>query len=483
MTVEALNVKCPECGIRIDLDLKLIGALCHCQQCHSNFVAPSTPIAGGAVVGDFWVQKKLGGSRHSEVFLAKRLSTNTRVAVKFFSPYIQLEEAQLQRYCRLLQSEIFADIEAMADCVEAGIENDFAYIASNYYNGEDLHEHLRRVGTLQESKLVEMSLAFASVMATVWDRCGAAHGLIKPGNVLLMNINELMITDFAVYKLLKDTGNWPERPDPDVTPYLSPEQVAGKDYDFRSDMYSVGATLYHLATGAKPISAAEGNPLLGEDNSLFPPANEINPNISSEFAQIFHQLLALEPEQRPHSWHQFAAELRDYHGSMLSTQVLRMREEERVRPEPEPEAKVRKRKPRKKRKARGVVPLSSIRESSSPRWVMPFLMLALAALIIIFGFAIKRITENEAQPKSAEETATEAAEKAERMKELEEAYRKADAFYKQHPEQLERARNMFDEVRSMGLGTKYQELAHERARKIRAKIKARKSTAENDQSN
>ena len=89
-------------------------------------------------------------------------------------------------------------------------------------------------------------------------------------------------------------------------------------------MYSLGATLYFLATGAKPLAAGTHNSLLVDDDEMMmPPLCEINQNVSEGFSAVVSSLLKVDHVARPTSWEGFLERLDDFQGAQLSTQILR----------------------------------------------------------------------------------------------------------------------------------------------------------------
>ncbi len=484
----ALTIKsqCQKCGSRLDVSSELIGTLHHCKVCKANFVIPATAIMSGRVVGDYWMQKRLGGSLRSDVFLAKRLSSNERVAVKVLNPFLDVSLAQLQEYIRIFRSEYFQNHPTIIGYLEAGEVDQHRFLVAEYFPVEDLKALLLRVGPLPEGKLLALAQQAAMALEFAWSSSQIAHGTLKPANLMLLGANDLKIPEFGFYNLLVRTGNQRHENDVEDVAYMSPEQIDNQPADFRSDMYGFGAALYHLATGAKPLAPTRANALLGESDSLsvppMPPAHQVNVKLSREFSEFLSRLLNLQPENRPESWSRVAEQ-----ALHLSTQVAVGTETQsfavpavRVEREPEsPKPQQRRNRSRRKRKAgdgHRLVPVTSLPANTStgaPKWLLPFLVIALIALVMIFG-AVALSRPRDPEKTKREQADLEAARRRqERLNRLRKQYEDAMRFAAENPDDLQGAIDRFTDVRTEGVGTEYQKLAHERILALRKKLRQR----------
>ena len=396
-----LEVKCPECAAPIQQDITLAGTLCSCPKCHSNYTAPATNIVAGTKLGDYWIQKRLGGSIRSDVFIAKDLKGGHRLALKVFSPLVNLTEDNAKKYFATFEAPIFGTTAGIIQPRSVGVVSGFAYTATDFIQGEDLRTHLKRVGTFPELKLVEIAESCAETLDLVWSATNRFHGHLRPGNIMFTQGDKVVLIDFGLDLLMVDAENSAAY-DPKLAPYRSPEQNRGERGDCRSDMYSLGASLYFLATGAKPLAAGSASTLLLDDgDSLMPPLCEVNQNISEKFSQLTAKLLDMDKEKRPNSWQTFLNEIREFKSSQLSTQILRpemrpvipVEPEPEPTPEPEPQPTTGNRRNKagvgssqKQRAAirRSLVERARGRDTGIPTWVVLMLLVVIVALCGIF---------------------------------------------------------------------------------------------------
>ena len=142
-------------------------------------------------------------------------------------------------------------------------------------------------------------------------KAGVIHRDVKPGNVLIAEDGRLLLADFGVARIDGDdslvtrTGALLGTPS-----FMSPEQAHGDGLDGRSDVYSVGATLYQLATGSIPFSGSTAVVIAAISRGEYTPPLRRRPQIGAELGRAIQALMAREPEKRPASAEAAAALLR-----------------------------------------------------------------------------------------------------------------------------------------------------------------------------
>ena len=150
------------------------------------------------------------------------------------------------------------------------------------------------------NRFAQMALDIASGLEHAHGK-GIVHRDLKPANLIVDNDGKVWISDFGVAKVTSDANSLSMGSDViGSPPYMAPEQLSGK-YDVRSDIYSLGVTLYEIATGQKPRSA--------EESKDFKPIDDIrsqNPDFPEKLAFVIEKACAVAPEDR----YQTAAELR-----------------------------------------------------------------------------------------------------------------------------------------------------------------------------
>jgi serine/threonine-protein kinase len=171
-----------------------------------------------------------------------------------------------------------------------------------YVAGESLQARVAREGPLGISEMLRIAIQAAAGLAAAHEQ-GLVHRDIKPANLLLeAGVERALLTDFGLARAIDDaslthTGILAGTPD-----YMSPEQADGRTVDHRSDLFSLGAVLYFMATGHPPFRAQRPMAVLNRIcHSRHRPVGEINPDVPPPLAWMIDRLLEKKPSRRPGS--------------------------------------------------------------------------------------------------------------------------------------------------------------------------------------
>src|SRR5207248_2177554 len=197
--------------------------------------------------------------------------------------------------------------QALPKVMDYFIESDGEYLVMECVPGYDLLELLtRRGGPFHVDLVMRWADAVLNVLEYLHNRQPPIlHRDIKPANLKLANENDLYLLDFGLAK--GAAGQMPtiltSRSVQGYTPVYSPlEQILGQGTEPRSDIYSLGATLYHLLTNVPPVDAPTRYNQL-EDGRPDPlqPVNQLNPQVPQAIAAVVHQAMAIRRRDRPES--------------------------------------------------------------------------------------------------------------------------------------------------------------------------------------
>ncbi|RMD78871.1 MAG: hypothetical protein D6820_09165 [Lentisphaerae bacterium] len=323
------KIKCPECHENITIDENLVGTLYPCKQCHTNFTIPATAVIPGMILDDFLIEKRIGGGPRSDIFLVHSQTHQQNMVLKVFAPFLSIDKDAAHDYLVLCNHHVFTRIHHVIMPQSMGVSRGLAYVAMPWIKGEDLNTRFRRIGFFPESLLIEIGISCASLLHEVERTTHQNHGRIKPANLMYTELNDLVLLDFGINRVLENVGNVSEKALLcDFEPFCAPELLAVKHEQRQetvsSDIFSLGATLYFLATGAKPLNQVDNSFFANEENApLFPRANELNPNITSEFAYLLERCM-VSKDARFQTWEQFLQAMEEFRSSQISTQVLRV---------------------------------------------------------------------------------------------------------------------------------------------------------------
>jgi CheY-like chemotaxis protein len=179
-----------------------------------------------------------------------------------------------------------------------GTSNDILYYAMEFVDGHTLKDLLDRQGHLKTLKGVEYLITVCDALHYVHQN-SIIHRDMKPANIMLNHAGVIKILDFGV-AITEESGKKSEKNQIIGSPmYMSPEQVAGLTLDSRSDIYSVGATFYHVFTGSPPFEAKDYKDIMAQHiEKPLPPLREKNPRIPTALARIVEKMMAKDPLDR-----------------------------------------------------------------------------------------------------------------------------------------------------------------------------------------
>jgi len=186
------------------------------------------------------------------------------------------------------------------------IEGQGQYLIMDYIEGEDLRQRIERTGPLASEEVILIGAAICDALAYLHSRQPpVVHRDIKPSNVKIDPDGSIYLVDFGLAKVLKDRSETTGAARALTPGYSSPEQYGSARTDARSDIYSLGATLYAVLTGQVPVDAIER--AMGHAELI--PLHCQAPKISPRLAEAIEKAMAVKPEDRFQSAEAFKSAL------------------------------------------------------------------------------------------------------------------------------------------------------------------------------
>jgi formylglycine-generating enzyme required for sulfatase activity len=375
---------CPSCEGELEVDASLSGVQADCPQCGKLVAVPESRVDTGTTLAGFRLERRLGKGGMGEVFLARQVSVDREVAVKVLPPSFADNEHAVERFLHEGVLAAKLDHHHIVTVHEAGEDSGTYYLAMAYVEGESLDQRLKRDGALPEAEALGMVRDVAGALAYAWDEFQLLHRDIKPANIMLDRRGRVFLMDLGLAKSLgEDHGITLSGTILGTPQYMSPEQAQGiSDLGPASDIYSLGATLYHLVTGGAPFTGDSVLEVLNQHiHKPLPPPRERNPNLSAACARLIETMMAKKPEERYGDWRALLADIDRIlaHGSSAAPgQSLR-----NARPVVTQEALARQ---RQAQAARAVAAPS--RRRLSP-WVLGFGIAGALLLALAVAFALR----------------------------------------------------------------------------------------------
>lgn len=256
---------------------------------------------------NFEVLELLGRGGMASVWKARQLSLDRLVAIKILSSQFAKESDDLERFRMEARAAARLKHPNIVQVYDANFKDGIYYFVMELVAGYTMGELLRRKGKTTEEDALIIAEAVAVALDYAWESFEMVHNDIKPDNIMVDDDGSLKITDLGLCRslaLLKTERDHSE----EIlgTPaYMSPEQVTGQqDIDCRSDIYQLGATLYHLVTGHMLFEGMTVDEVVEAHVSATQAADARTyvPNISSKFALLLEKMLAKERIHRHRDW-------------------------------------------------------------------------------------------------------------------------------------------------------------------------------------
>ncbi len=277
--------------------------------------APSAPAApailDGKTLGRYLVEREIGRGAMGAVYLGKDPKIGRLVAIKTMALSKEFHGDELaearQRFFREAETAGRLQHPDIVTIFDAGEDQELAYIAMEYLKGEDLQRYTQKL--LPVADVVRIASRVADALGYAHSQ-GVVHRDIKPANVMIdLAVDLVKVTDFGIARIADSsrtrTGMVLGTPS-----FMSPEQMAGRRVDGRSDLYSLGVMLYQLLTGQLPHRADSMATLMYEIANTTPPdVRNWRPEVPEAVARIVAQALEKRPESRYADGRQMAADL------------------------------------------------------------------------------------------------------------------------------------------------------------------------------
>jgi len=282
--------------------------------------APPPPAAAAASSGTEWplgrfvVQRELGRGAMGAVYLGMDPQSRRQVAIKTMALTQEFSGDQLadarQRFLREAETAGRLRHPDIVTIVDAGEDRSLAYIAMELLSGYDMTRHTRTGSLLPVPQVLHIAARVADALAYA-HKHGVIHRDVKPANVMIdPAIDQVKVTDFGIARVT-DASKTRTGAVLGTPSYMSPEQLAGRRLDGRSDLYSLGVMLFQLLTGQLPMRGDSMAALMyAIANTPAPDVRSVRPELPQTLAEVVALALEKRPEVRYADGQQLALDLR-----------------------------------------------------------------------------------------------------------------------------------------------------------------------------
>jgi len=252
-------------------------------------------------LGRYEVERQLGKGAMGIVYLGKDPRINRTTAIKTFRFTDDFDESQIdgmkEKFFREAESAGTLSHPNIVTIYDAGDEQDLAYIAMEYLEGEDLEIYTKKENLLPMRKVIGYMADIADGLSYAHEK-GIVHRDIKPANIMLIKNGMVKITDFGIARITATSQT--QTGIVKGTPYyMSPEQFSGEKVDGRSDIFSLGVMMYQLMTGRLPFYADNPAALMNKImNDPHPDPRKFNPKMVKPVIAVLNNALIKNRDKR-----------------------------------------------------------------------------------------------------------------------------------------------------------------------------------------
>jgi serine/threonine protein kinase len=286
----------------------------------------------GKTVGHYRITARLGAGGMGEVFLAEDTRLGRQAAVKFLPADLASDPERRQRF--FTEAKAASALNHPHVCVVYDVgetEDGLPFIAMEFVEGESLGELVKR-GSLKITKVLRVATQVADALDAAHSR-RIVHRDIKPENIHVNDRGDVKVLDFGLAKRLPQESADALRQTADTqktkhgqvlgTPqYMSPEQALGKSVDHRSDLFSLGAVIYHLLTGRSPFAGENLGEVLDHVIHRHPEAiARFNYDVPAELERITLKLLAKNVDRRYQSAREVLVDLKNLEREIEAAEI------------------------------------------------------------------------------------------------------------------------------------------------------------------
>lgn len=249
----------------------------------------------------FQIMQKIGAGAMASVYKAKQLSLDRIVAIKILPKRLSEDPEFVKRFIAEGRAAAKLNHNNIVQAIDVGEYAGYHYFVMEFVDGHTVYDEMAKQRVYDEKAALDVIIQMAKALQHAHER-GFIHRDVKPKNIMLTKGGTAKLADMGLARQANDAeAAAAEKGRAFGTPYyISPEQVRGvADVDFRADIYSLGATLYHMVTGKVPFEGASPAAIMQKHlkEPLVPP-DHLNPRLSTGMAEVVERMMAKDRNKR-----------------------------------------------------------------------------------------------------------------------------------------------------------------------------------------
>ena len=245
--------------------------------------------------------KELGKGAMARVYRVKQRSLDRYVAVKILPQKFSNNPSFIERFFREGQAAAKLNHPNIVQAFDVGQHRETYYFVMEYVDGRTVHDDIVKQQRYKEETAIEVAIQVAEALEHAHER-GLIHRDVKPKNIMITKNDVVKLADMGLARAISDKeAAEAEKGKAFGTPYyISPEQVMGLDtVGPQADIYSLGATLYHMVTGVVPYEGKDPSEVMKKHlKAELTPPDHVNPKLSAGISEVIEMMMAKKPSHR-----------------------------------------------------------------------------------------------------------------------------------------------------------------------------------------
>jgi len=248
-------------------------------------------------IGNYQILEKLGSGSVGTVYKAKQITMDRLVALKILNPKHAQDPEYVRRFVEEAKAAGRVNHANVCQVYEVGQDRGLYFFSMELVDGPTVEQLLKERGKLSVSEALNIARQVAMALQAAYMN-GLVHRDVKPANILISSSGVAKLVDLGLAKDLSKPAQ--QELGLAGTPYyMPPEQSQGLEVDIRSDIYSLGATLYHMLVGRPPYTGPHATAVMVKHAAepLTPPS-EVDPSIPKRVSAVVARMMAKKPDER-----------------------------------------------------------------------------------------------------------------------------------------------------------------------------------------
>ncbi len=268
----------------------------------------------GQQIPGYKILSKLGAGAMATVYKARQLSLDRLVAIKVLPQKFTSSEQFVERFYAEGRAAAQLNHPNIVQAFDVGKANEYHYFVMEFVDGTTVYDEIMKRKRYQETEAIEIAMQMAEALHHAHQR-GLIHRDVKPKNIMLTSDGVAKLADMGLARAVSDKdAAEAEAGKAFGTPYyISPEQIRGeKTVGPPADIYSLGATLYHMVTGSVPFEGKNPSAVMHKHlkSDLVPP-DHVNPKLSAGISEVIEMMMAKSVRKRYSSCADLLLDLKD----------------------------------------------------------------------------------------------------------------------------------------------------------------------------